>query len=78
MGHAFPPQLTEPESVEPEGALGQRIVSRSDVETFATKLTATRIMLTLFSPNILENHVHVSAQLAPKSEPVLVLSLEHY
>jgi hypothetical protein len=65
MGPLFPSQLTlshkltEPEPVEPEDTLLQRITSRGDVATFAKRLTATQKMSTLFPQHPLEGHLHV-------------------
>jgi hypothetical protein len=63
-------QLIDPEPVEPEDTLAQRIRSRGDVKTFAKKLTATQKVSTLCMDDPLEDHIHILVKVKPISKSV--------
>ena len=61
-------KLTDPEPVASEETLPQRIKSRGDVATFATRLNSTEQVSRHFPLHPLEGHVHIMVELLPPSK----------
>ncbi|KAF8330494.1 hypothetical protein F5887DRAFT_1000167 [Amanita rubescens] len=69
--------LNDPEPVDPEDTLMQRIRSRGDVATFAKRLPATQTMSALFPDrDPLDNHVHVLVRL-PSTGPSWLVEIHN-
>ena len=74
-------QLNDPEPVDPEGTLAQRIRSRGDVASFANQLNSTQIMSALFPEHRgapLKNHVYVMVSLRSTGEHIAIVPFDHH